>query len=154
MLGRHADHFMLRQARERISAVPSNAKGQSMPMVDRERAGTQRFTMASTIRPGPDNVLDSGDAPGAEAVAAPQTVTLQNGYYPGAEALQTTPMGNKGDLFASHLDGLGEDPIMGGQPDPAPVIVAPEPFLTPKTIMLLGGLAAVAFLMTRKKSRK
>ena len=170
MLGRAADHFMLNQMNERISAVPSNANGQSLQINDRERPGTSRFVMPGTISPGPDNAINSGWVPGATSVQTPNTITLQNAYRPGSErslpvdpdavATDGAPKPAGGRYFRSFLEGgLGaDDPITSGDgstPAPAPVIVAPAPapFMTKKTMMVLGGLAIAAYFLT-KKSRK
>lgn len=142
MLGKAADTFMLNQMKERIVAVPSNAKGQSLEIPDRERAGTPRFTMASTIRPGPDNAMPSCWTPGATALQAPRTITMSNGYYPGEGFNADAPVPAEDRRFGSFL---------GAEPENAPAPAVAPPLLNTKTLMVLGGLAIGAYLLLKRK---
>lgn len=142
MLGRAADHFMLSQMKERITAVPSNAEGQSLPIADRERAGTSRFTMPSTIKPGPGNEIASGWMPGATSVQAPQTIALSNGYYPGEGFNADSPAAAESDSF------LGAEAT---EAPAAPAVAPVAPLLTSKTMMILGAVAIGVYFLSKKK---
>jgi len=72
MLGAHADHFMLAQMRERVTAITPNGGGRSMSMPDRERYGTAQVTVKRGFgSPGPQRTVSSGFVPGMGHVAAP-----------------------------------------------------------------------------------
>jgi len=101
MLGNHADHFMLAQFNEHVTAITPNAGGKSFDVPDRERAGTAHVTMPRGFQmPGPQRVVSSGFVPGASFVAPPRLSPDPSGALPG--------MGNDP---SGALPGMGE----GGQ---------------------------------------
>lgn len=64
MLGNYADQFMLAQAAERVHAITPNGGGRSMPMNDRERAGSAHVHMKAGLQPGPHTQVSSAWMPG------------------------------------------------------------------------------------------
>lgn len=97
MLGNHADHFMLAQMRERVTAITPNAGGRSMTMPDRERAGSAHVTMKRGFQmPGPQRTVSSGYAPGA--------------MMPGMGAQDMLPGMGEQDM----LPGMGEQDMLPG----------------------------------------
>lgn len=69
MLGNHADHFMLAQMNERVSAMTPNAGGRSLSVPDRERAGSAHVTVRGGFAmPGPQRTVDSDYSPGRGAI--------------------------------------------------------------------------------------
>jgi len=84
MLGNHADHFMLAQFNEHVTAITPNAGGKSFDVPDRERAGTAHVTMPRGFQmPGPQRVVSSGFVPGASFVAPPRLSPDPSGALPG-----------------------------------------------------------------------
>jgi hypothetical protein len=83
MLGNSADHFFLGQMTERVVAHPSNAKGQSMQVPDRERAGTARVAFKNQEMPGPQRQVSSGYMPGMGSVPTPPAPPRAGGALPG-----------------------------------------------------------------------
>ncbi len=151
MLGRAADRFMLGQMTQTITAVPSNANGQSLNLPDMERPGTTRFRMNPVIQAGPNNSTNSGWMPGATSVRVPRTTTLANQRYtPGMEASQLPQTslvpGERSAPLRSFLD--AESPL-GAEPEGT--VVASVPLLNKKTLMVLGGLAIGAYLLMKRK---
>jgi hypothetical protein len=65
MLGNHADHFMLAQMNERVSAMTPNAGGRSLSVPDRERAGSAHVTVRGGFAmPGPQRTVGPDYSPG------------------------------------------------------------------------------------------
>lgn len=84
MLGRHADHFFLQQARERVLAITPNGGGRSLSVPDRERAGSAHVTVRGGQQmPGPQRVVTSGALPGMGSVAVPVRPVQPSGSLPG-----------------------------------------------------------------------
>lgn len=79
MLGKHADHFMLAQMRERVVAITPNAGGRSLQVPDRERPGTAHvMAKAGMMQPGSQRTVSSGYIPGMGAVERPAPAPLPN----------------------------------------------------------------------------
>jgi hypothetical protein len=65
MLGNHADHFMLAQMREQVTAITPNAGSPGLTVPDRERAGTAHVNMRRGFGlPGSQRVVSSNQLPG------------------------------------------------------------------------------------------
>jgi len=102
MLGAHADHFMLAQMRERVTAITPNAGGQSLQVPDRERPGSAHVTVKDGFgMPGPQRTVSSSFVPGMGGVAAPPPAPSPASMLPG--------MG-----FQDMLPGMGESSMLPG----------------------------------------
>lgn len=95
MLGRHADAFFRKQARERIVAVSPNGQAGTYSVPDRESPGTHKVTLVKGQYevPGPQKVVDANTM---------MPVPAQN-WLPGMS----------GDT-ASFLPGVGESSALPG----------------------------------------
>lgn len=102
MLGNAADHFMLSQMRERVSAMSPNAGGRSFAPPDQERAGTATVRARGGLQlPGPQRYVSSNYSPGIQPSGAlPGMGGFQpSGALPGMGSFQ--PSGA--------LPGMGEE---------------------------------------------
>ncbi len=81
MLGNYADQFMMAQKAERVLAITPNGGGRSMPLNDRERAGSAHVMMKAGLQPGPHSQVSSAWMPGmgTEPVPLPPPSTFMPG---------------------------------------------------------------------------
>lgn len=137
MLGNHADHFMLAQMRERVTAITPNAGGRSLELPDRERAGTAHIRVRGGMRPpGPQRTVSSGFVPG-----------MGGDMMPGMGGEMMPGMGCASPE-AIRRAGMGGDMMPGmGQTDMLPGMGA----LDIKTAGLMAGLGLGLFLWFRKR---
>ncbi len=150
MLGAHADHFMLAQMRERVTAITPNAGGQSLVVPDRERPGTAHVTVRGGYGlPGPQRTVSSSFVPGMGGVAAPPAAPSPRSMLPGMGYQDMLP----GMGYQDMLPGMGIDAsalVGGGTSQPA------KPKFTIGFDIAAGtSIAAVvigvAYLLLRKK---
>ncbi len=105
MLGAHADHFMLAQMRERVTAITPNAGGRSMEVPDRERPGTAQVTVRDGFgMPGPQRTVSSAYIPGMGTIAPPPPAPSPASMLPGMGFQDMLP----GMGFQDMLPGMGE----------------------------------------------
>lgn len=124
MFGAHADHFMLAQMRERVTAITPNAGSSGLRVPDRERAGAPHVQMRAGFgMPGPQRVVSSKFIPGRGALPGMSSVDEPSGgALPGMGTYVESPayqgsnglagVGRSGALpgmgyFRSFLDGIG-----------------------------------------------
>lgn len=140
MLGNAADHFMLSQMRERVSAVNPNAGGRSFSPPDQERAGTATVRARGGLQmPGPQRFVSSNYSPGIQPSGAlPGMGGIQpSGALPGMGGIQ--PSGA--------LPGMGDDGVA-----PAPSTVAVN--IPPAVLFGWGALAlGLVYFLTRSPSK-
>ncbi len=107
MLGNHADHFMMAQLRENVTAITPNAGGQSLVVPDRERAGSAHVTVKGGYGiPGPQRTVSSSFVPGMGSVATPPPAPSPRSMLPGM-----------GDILGSRrsmLPGMGAQDMLPG----------------------------------------
>ncbi len=137
MLGNNADHFMLSQMRERVTAMTPNAGGRSFSPPDQERAGTATVRAKGGFGlPGPQRQVSSSYSPGIQPSGAlPGMGGFQrSGALPGMGAFQRS----------GALPGMGEDGAA------APTVAVS----LPPSVMIGWGVAAAAliYFMSRPES--
>lgn len=80
MFGAHADHFMLAQMREHVTAITPNAGSPGLRVPDRERAGAPHVSMLAGFgMPGPQRVVSSKFIPGRGAIPGMSNVDEPSG---------------------------------------------------------------------------
>ena len=131
MLGNNADHFMLSQMRERVTAITPNAGGRSFSPPDQERAGTATVRAKGGMGcPGPQRQVSSNYSPGIQ----------QSGALPGMGGYSSSgALPGMGSFQRSGaLPGMGAD---DGTTPPPTVSVS-----IPPAVMIGWGLAAAALV--------
>jgi hypothetical protein len=111
MLGRHADAFFAKQARERILANQPNGTAQSIAFPDRELAGTGQVSRVSGYYevPGPQNVHSGNQLaglPGMTGLPGMEGLPGMTGL-PGMGALSTGTLIKWGAIAAGGLIAYG-----------------------------------------------
>jgi hypothetical protein len=139
MLGRHADAFFRKQARERVLAGMPNGSAASIAYPDREPAGTGKVvtTRGQYETPGPQNVVDANNMlPGMG-----ETASFAPGVQPVPQIGQKDMLPGMGQ-YADMLPGMGNADMLPGMGDfDLKKLAVPG--------LLIG--AAVVFLMRQKR---
>lgn len=139
MLGRHADAFFRKQARERVLAGRPNGDAQTIAYPDREKPGTGKVATVSGQyeMPGPQTAINANEMmPGMGETAS---------FTPG---VQPVPQIGQKDM----LPGMGQYPDMlpgmGQMPDMLPGMGAFD--LKKIALPAAVGVAAVILLLRRR----
>lgn len=155
MLGRHADHFMATQARERVMAITPNAGGAGYNPPDQERAGAPHVMMKRGMSaPSAQATVLSGQLPGMGRMTMPRGQRLPRGVYPSSGRLAgLQPSGalpGMGGLQPSGaLPGMGHYPLGRGSAG-AVAGLADFTIMGYSGIAVLGVAAAAWYFLKRK----
>lgn len=137
MLGRYADRFFKKQARERVVAARPNGDAGTIAYPDREASGTGKLAVVrgQYEMPGPQNVVDANSMlPGMGDTAA---------FTPG---VQPVPYISS----ASMLPGMGSNDMLPGMGSNDMLPGMGQLDLKKMAIPALIGIGAVWFLMRRR----
>ncbi len=157
MLGNHADHFMLSQMRENVTAITPNAGSAGLKVPDRERAGAPHIKMKAGFgMPGPQRVVSSQFIPGRGALPGMSGVQ-RSGALPGmGHSISYAPYWQShlaGDQPGGALPGMsgGALPGMSGVQRSGALPGMGDITFSTTTVL---GIAAIAGLYLWAKSRK